>query len=193
MWWLWLIWAMLPWKCQSRNSTQDQFSQLCYCLCLCISGCGWESLCRGRWSRGRVSVSLISQFQLRSHQNTRKAVQKYDFWRCLPSCSDYEFPTAASFSKVTNAEMLHLPSRKDKLSSQSRKYIKYIGSSTHIPSTATTPMWSTTSWSSTSTSGGGDLFFIFSEMIFQAPALHEKRARWTVWICGHCQQHRSYN
>jgi len=34
-----------------------------------------------------------------------------DECQCLPSCSDYEFPTAASFSKVTNAEMLHLPSR----------------------------------------------------------------------------------
>lgn len=34
-----------------------------------------------------------------------------DECQCLPSCSDYEFPTAASFSKLTNAEMLHLPSR----------------------------------------------------------------------------------
>ena len=77
--------------------------------------------------------------------------------------------------------------------SKVRKHLQYLGSSTLIPSTATTPMWSTTSWSSTSTSGGGDLFFFLSEMIFQAPALHEKRARWTVWICGHCQQHRSHN
>ena len=31
--------------------------------------------------------------------------------RCLPSCSDYEFPTATSFSRLTNAGKVHLPER----------------------------------------------------------------------------------
>jgi len=81
-----------------------------------FSHCGCNMYFQPRlWNTSLCSTDQMDCF----HESVKVVAEKAyagaddheDECQCLPSCSDYEFPTAASFSKITSAKMLHLPAR----------------------------------------------------------------------------------